>query len=102
VSARSIVIGLAAALVFALGLAIDPAGLVQWAWYCGTGGCGVRPLWLAASLGAALAACIVVALIRRATFRRSPPRRGRAGIGRKQAAKPKAKPAARRKSQARA
>ena len=99
---RTLVIGLAAALVFALGLAIDPAALVQVAYICGTGGCGVRGVWLEAGLGAVVGAWMVASLVRRVRSRR--PARGRSRAAGKRGSRPpaKAKPAARRKPSARA
>jgi hypothetical protein len=102
VSARNILIGLAAALVFALGLAIDPAALAQWTWYCGSGGCGVRPVWLAAFIGGGFGGLMLLFLIRRVSARRSARRRIRSGATRKSVPKQKAQRPVRRKTRARA
>jgi len=75
---------------------------VQVAYICGTGGCGVRPIWLAAGLGIPLGAWIVVTLARRMTHRRWTRKRPPGGGKRKSGAPAKAKPAGRRKPSARA
>lgn len=74
---------------------------MQVVYICGTGGCGVRPIWLAAGLGIGLGAWSVVTLARRVTARRSTRKRPTGGK-RKSGAPTKAKSAARRKPAARA
>ena len=50
--------------VFAAMLIIDPVALVHLGYACATGGCGVRPVWLAAGAGAVAALWAVLALRR--------------------------------------
>ena len=69
---------------------------------CGTGGCGVRPVWIAAGFGALAGIWIIVALVRRVGARRSGSKRRRAGGKRKPGVPAKAKPAPQRKAAARA
>lgn len=88
--------------MFALGLAIDPAALAEIAYICGTGGCGVRPVWIATGFGALAGIWIVVVLARRVRARRTGRKRSRAGGKRKPGVPAKSKPAPRRKAPARA
>lgn len=86
---------LAVVLVFAAAFILDTAGVAQLAYICATGGCGVKPFWLLAALGAVLAICAVVALVRRLSARRSSRRKPASKPRRKTAVAAKGKAPAR-------
>ena len=91
---------LAAGLVFVAGFILDPAGLVQLAYVCATGGCGIRPVWLAIALGAGFIVWLSVALARRMSAQRSSRRKPRAAGRRKPGPAAKARRTPRRKTPA--
>ena len=101
VSVRTLLVGLAAALIFVAGLIVEPAALAQLVYICGSGGCGIRPVWLIAGFSLALGIWTVVALTRRLALRRAASRRGRTRSGRKSGNSAKTKTAPRRKASAR-
>lgn len=83
-----VVIALGVVVVFAAMLLIDSAALVRVTVFCVTGGCGVRPMWIAVGTGAV--ALAVLLTFRRPRTRERVTRRGssrrprkRAGAGRK-------------------
>ena len=83
---------LAAGLVFVAGFILDPAGLAQLAYVCVTGGCGIRPVWLAIALGAGGIVWLSVALARRIRAQRSSRRKPRAAGHQKPRAAGRRKP----------
>ena len=80
-------------LVFTAGFLLDTAGVAQMTYICATGGCGVRPFWLAVALGGWVGLWIAIGLARRISARRAAGRRVAQGRARG-AGKRKPRPAA--------
>ncbi len=53
------------AAVFAAMLIMDPVALGRLGYRCATGGCGVRPVWLAAAAGGVIALVWLLRVVRR-------------------------------------
>ena len=83
-----VLIALAVGVVFAAMLLIDSAALVRVTVFCVTGGCGVRPMWIAVGTGAVVLAVLLTLRRprpRQRGSRKVPPRRSHkpAGAGRR-------------------
>jgi hypothetical protein len=64
-----ILLALLAVIVFGTMLLVDTAALVRLATSCVTGGCGVRPLWIAVGGGGVVAAVAVLGSLRQSQAR---------------------------------
>lgn len=67
-----VIVAMAAALAFAAGLILDPAGVVRMALFCAAGGFGVPGRAVVLGLGGAVAAMAVLAVLRRRRMARRP------------------------------
>ena len=90
-----------AVVVFCVMILADPAALAHLTMFCVTGGCGVRPTWIALGVGIAVLAAVLLRLRqphpRGAGVKKGPPRlpRKKAGageIGKREKSRPTASP----------
>ena len=101
-------IAMIAVVVFCVMLLADPAALARLTMFCVTGGCGVRPTWIALGVGVAVLAAVLLRLRqprpRDAIAKKGPPRlpRKKAGageIGKREKPRPPATPTRKSKAQ---
>jgi hypothetical protein len=77
-----VLILLIAVIAFGAMLLVDPAALVRLTVFCVTGGCGVRPTWIALGVGVAVLAAVLLRL-RQPRPREAVAKKARHGLPRK-------------------